>query len=122
MDAKRFKEEYKYVSRFLKEARLNAYWREYCKEYDETHLRSILDPTQYSSIDCLFGSYDFTSFLYKKGIYLGGELISDWFRAYISIINPKIRLTYSSTSYCISTMKKMIEKKKIEIIRTDNDQ
>ena len=117
MDAERFKEEYKYATRFLKEARLNTYWREYCKEYDETYSKSILDPTQYSSIDRLFGSYDFTSFLYKKGICLGGEFISDWFRAYISIINPKIRLAYSPTSYCESSMKTMIEKKKIEIIK-----
>lgn len=116
MDAERFKEEYKYVIRFMKEARLNTYWREYCTEYDKNHSRSILDPTSIHTIDRLLGAHDFTSFLKEKGIYLSGEMISDWFRAYVTIINPKIFLTYHPTSHCISVMKKMIEKKKIEII------
>jgi len=120
MDAERFKEEYKYVIRFMKEARLNTYWREYCTEYDKNHSRSILDPTSIHTIDRLLGAHDFTSFLKEKGVYLRGEMISDWFRAYITIINPKIRLTYYTPSHCISTMKKMIEKKKIEIIGKDN--
>lgn len=100
MDAKRFREEYKYVTYFLRELGLLGYWKEYLK-FLEKRSRLSKEPTSlsghnpsiYTSIDKVFGSVNFTAYLEQKGIrFKYRAAIVTWFRAFL--------LTHTQVEIC----------------------
>jgi hypothetical protein len=86
MDVKRFKQEYRLVSLFLKELGLTREWKEYCENKPYT-----LDYRVFDTIDHVFGKTNFTKFLKNKGIILEGySAISIMFRAFLKLHAPHI--------------------------------
>lgn len=99
MDAKRFREEYKYVTYFLKELGLLGYWKEYLKtlekgsQFKESTSLSGHNPSVYTSIDRVFGSVNFTDYLNRKGVRFKYQApIVRWFRAFL--------LTHTQVAIC----------------------
>ena len=51
MDAKRFREEYKYITYFLKEIGLFLHWKEYLEEETRRGKNDVYSPSRYRRID-----------------------------------------------------------------------
>ena len=121
MDAKRFREEYKYITYFLKEIGLFLHWKEYLEEETRRGKNDVYSPSRYRRIDDVFGTSAFTLFLRRRKITLISASVSLWFRAFLEVYAPHIKRSGDSLGGMTRKMIELKEKGNLKEIVIRND-